>query len=137
MRAKRLRHDTTVIRYKANEYTDENVSLFKQNMYSIQNDVFKRDENEKENNSAGEMDDYSDDEAKVTMNGNSSMAFDDQEFSVTVTGNDEEQNQGEKSGKRKKDGISKKVLKRQKVADIIDKEHFIPYKPKNFQTEKG
>ena len=136
MRAKRLRHDTTVDRYKATEYTDENVSLFKQNMYSIQNDVFKRDE-EKENDSAGEMDEYSDDEVKITMNGNSSMEFADQEFSVTVTGNDEDQNEGEKDGKRKKDGVSKKVLKRQKVTDIIDKEHFIPYKPKNFQTEKG
>lgn len=151
MRQKRKCHEDIIVKNKAREYTDENISLFKQNMYSIQTDIFKKDgdEEEEEGQSENEEDgsdveeDLNDDyglEAK-TSNGNSTMEFDNEEFSITITGNDEAED-GESSGhkkgvKRKKGGVSKKAMKRMKQVDVIDKENFIPYKPKNFHTDKG
>ena len=35
------------------------------------------------------------------------------------------------------DESSKKVSRKRKHQEIIDKEHFIPYKPKNFNQEKA
>ena len=141
MRKKRKCHEGIIEKNKAREYTDEHISLFKQNMYSIQTDIFKKsDENESDNEESGSEDDEDGTFDQGNMNGNSSMAFDNEEFSITISNNDDVEN-GESSGKkgikRKKDGVSKKVQKRLKQTDVIDKENFIPYKPKNFHTDKG
>ncbi len=128
MRKKRLAHDSIVEKYKTNEYSEENVSLFKKNMYSIQTDLFRRDDAEEEEEEEGsDNDENTEDKAAV--------AYDDSEFTVTITNNDEN-NQGAVDD-AENSGMSKKALKRSRPADFIDKENFIPYKPKNFQTEKG
>lgn len=153
MRQKRKCHENIIVKNKAREYTEENISLFKQNMYSIQTDIFKKDggDEEEEGGQSGNEEDGSDAEEELnddygleakTLNGNSTMEFDNEEFSITITGNDEAEDEIESSGnkkgvKRKKGGVSKKAMKRMKQVDVIDKENFIPYKPKNFHTDKG
>jgi len=95
-------------------------------MYSIQTDLFRRDDAEEEEEGS-DNDENTEDKAAV--------AYDDSEFTVTITNNDEN-NQGAVDDAENL-GMTKKALKRSRPADFIDKENFIPYKPKNFQTEKG
>lgn len=108
MRKKRLHHDKVVEKYKSREYCEENVSLFQQNMYSVQKDAFKNDE-----------EDYDDE------NNDHSVMFNDQELVIKVVNNEDDSE------------TSQKVQKRKKNQEIIDKEHFIPYKPKNYSQEKA
>jgi len=127
MRKKRLAHDNIVNKYKNNEYSEENVSLFKKNMYSVQNDLFKKDADADE-----EEEEDSDNDENAEDKG---IVYDDSDFVVTISNNDE--NNKEDVNGCENLGMSKKALKRSKQQDFIDKENFIPYKPKNFQTEKG
>lgn len=111
MRKKRQTHDKVVQRHKSKEFTEENVSLFQKNMYSIQTDMFKK-ESEDEN-----------EEADDTANNDSIQNFNEQNLVIRVTDSNE--------------NSTNKVEKRKKNREIIDKEHFIPYKPKNYNQEKS
>lgn len=113
MRKKRQTHDKVVQRHKSREFTEENVSLFQQNMYSIQTDLFKKEENSE------------DEEADLNENNDSVQNFNDQNLVIRVTDNTSRGATKSKTEKRKRD------------REIIDKEHFIPYKPKNYNQEKS
>ena len=125
MRKKRLQHDKVVCKFKSHEYLEENISLFQKNMYSVQNDVFKRDEDDEEE----------EDEENEDQSANSFKQFSSPDFEITVTNHDGSSGISDKT--KSKSGLSKKAEKRKRPIDTIDKENFIPYKPKNFQTEKG
>ena len=151
MRKKRERHDRVVEKYKSKEPCEENVSLFQKNMYTVQNEFFKNentkrenlnqnfdqyDENGEENGLDHDNDDMLSDSDERAVYKN----FDDQDLVIKITNNGEENDTNDKSVKRKSrgklNGVSKKVAKRNNL-QIIDVEHFIPYKPKNAEQEKA
>ena len=117
MRKKRLHHDKVVQRYKSKEFNEENISLFQKNMYSVMTDAFRTEDDDNEENN--ENADFDHDK---------SLMFNDQELIIKVSNSNSAENDTESS---------KKALKRKKQQEIIDKEHFIPYKPKNFNQEKA
>lgn len=84
-------------------------------MYSVQTDAFRNENDEEEDNENANFDH------------DKSVMFNDQELVIKVSNN------GEENGSES----SKKALQRKKQQEIIDKEHFIPYKPKNFNQEKA
>jgi hypothetical protein len=141
MKNKRVRHDTIVERYKSKEPCEENISLFQKNMYTIQNGFFKDENNKRELfNGAVEYNDE-DDEEDDDLNGDENVeikSFDDQDIVIKITNNDEMEtkNTNAKGSKRSSNGLSKKAEKRKNL-QIIDVEHFIPYKPKNADQEKA
>ena len=110
MRKKRDHHEKVVQRYKSKEFNEENVSLFQKNMYSVQTDAFKNEDNEDENDE-----------------NNDKVFFTDNNLVIKVSNGNNENG----------DESSKKVSRKRKHQEIIDKEHFIPYKPKNFNQEKA
>lgn len=121
MRKKRQKHDLVVEKYKSKELMEENVSLFQKNIYSIHNDLFKKEKSESENED--------DDEEETEANGDTEVkTFDDEDLVIKITNNDDANDNVKRS---------KKAEKRLKAQAIIDTEHFIPYKPKNFNQEKA
>ena len=116
MRKKRLHHDKVVQRYKSKEFNEENISLFQKNMYSVQTGAFRNED-----------DDFEENNENADFDHEKSLMFNDQELVIKVSNN------GEENGTES----SKKALKRKQQEEIIDKEHFIPYKPKNFNQEKA
>ena len=130
MRKKREHHDKVVEKFKSKEFLEENVSLFHKNIYSIQN-MFREDKEKNEDDIEDEEEDYGDSE---TREGNASIkTFDDEELVIKITNNDDEKTKNKKNCK----AMSKKVEKRKQQQSAIDTEHFIPYKPKNFNQEKA
>ncbi len=135
MRKKREHHDKTVEKFKSKEFLEENVSLFQKNIYSIQN-MFKNDE-EKNNDEDNKQDEESDDDEENDEN-TTVKTFDDEELVIKITNSSDDKSDQKSDSKKGKNrnGVSKKVEKR-KNRQIIDTEHFIPYKPKNFNQEKA
>ena len=136
-----MRHDRIVERYKSKEPCEENISLFQKNMYTIQNGFFKDENNKRELfNGAVEYNDE-DDEEDDDLDGDENVeikSFEDQDIVIKITNNDEmdNKNANAKGSKRSSNGLSKKAAKRKNL-QIIDVEHFIPYKPKNADQEKA
>jgi len=108
MRKKREHHEKVVQRYKSKEFNEENVSLFQKNMYSVQTDAFKNEDDDENDNE------------------NDKVFFTDNNLVIKVS-----------NGNENGDEASKKASRKRKHQEIIDKEHFIPYKPKNFNQEKA
>ena len=135
MKNKRVRHDRIVERYKSKEPCEENISLFQKNMYKIQNGFFKDENNNREHfDGAVEYNDQNEDEDEDNEDDDVTIKnFDDQDIVIKITNNDEPDN---KDSKRNLNGMSKKAFKRKNL-QIIDVEHFIPYKPKNADQEKA
>lgn len=122
MRKKRQKHDLVVEKYKSKELMEENVSLFQKNIYSIHNDLFKKEDSE------SEVEDEDEEETAETNGDTEVKTFDDEDLVIKITNNDDT------DGNVKR---SKKAERRLKAQSIIDTEHFIPYKPKNFNQEKA
>lgn len=146
MKKKREKDEKLIEKHKAKEICEDNLSLFQKSMYSIQNDLFKK---ETENDQAENENDENGDDADLNNHNLIQQTYQDEDFVIKITNNDDENKVGEekkenssetKKGKGKKrkaeNGLSKKAEKRQKQ-QVIDYEHFIPYKPKNFHTEKA
>ena len=135
MKNKRVRHDRIVERYKSKEPCEENISLFQKNMYKIQNGFFKDENNNREHfDGAVEYNDQNEDEDEDNEDDDVTIKnFDDQDIVIKITNNDEPDN---RDSKRNLNGMSKKAFKRKNL-QIIDVEHFIPYKPKNADQEKA
>ena len=130
MKNKREKHDQVVEKYKSKEHLEEKISLFQKNMYSVQDDAFKNeddDEAEAEEEDGEDQDEEMYDELEADEDKNVFVKqFNDQELVVKISNNEENQPR-----------LSKKAARRKQAQNIIDKEHFIPYKPKNFQQEKA
>ena len=115
-------------------------------MYKIQNGFFKDENNNREHfDGAVEYNDQSDDEDEDNEDdqdecndGVMIKNFDDQDIVIKITNNDEPDNRDARAAgsKRNLNGMSKKAFKRKNL-QIIDVEHFIPYKPKNADQEKA
>jgi len=150
MKKKRERDEKLIEKHKAKEICEDNLSLFQKSMYSIQNDLFKK---ETENDQADDSNENDDNEEDTDFNLNdklSQQTYQDDDFVIKITNNDDDDDKVDehskenlsetKKGKGRKrkseNGLSKKAEKRQKQ-QVIDYEHFIPYKPKNFHTEKA
>jgi hypothetical protein len=134
MRKKREEHDKVVEKFKSKEFLEENVSLFQKNIYSVQN-MFRNDDEKK----LDEDEDDEEEDYEPEMNDDDTIVknFDDEDLVIKITNNAEESDQKKDNKKTKnRNGVSKKVEKR-KNRQIIDTEHFIPYKPKNFNQEKA
>ena len=137
-----MHHDRAVERYKSKEPCEENISLFQKNMYTIQNGFFKDENNKRELfNGAVEYNDEDDEDDDDDLEGDKNVeikSFDDQDIVIKITNNDEMDNKkvNAKGSKRGSNGLSKKAAKRKNL-QIIDVEHFIPYKPKNADQEKA
>lgn len=109
MRKKRQQHDRVVEKFQHGQDLD-GLTLFQKNKYSIKRDMF---EDEKKQN---EKDEELNDE----------FNFENENLVIKIS-ND---NLDENSKKR----LSKAEKRKQ---PIIDADHYIPYKPKNFNTEKA
>jgi hypothetical protein len=143
MKKKREKDEKLIEKHKAREICEDNLSLFQKSMYSIQNDLFKREsENDQiENNNQNEE---NDEKTDFNMDSQAHQTYQDADFVIKITNNDDDNASTNLSeikqvkGKKRKseNGVSKKAEKRQKQ-QVIDYEHFIPYKPKNFHTEKA
>ena len=114
MRRKREKDEQIIEKYKSKDPMDENISVFQKNMYSVQTDFLKDDDNEDGN----DLDE--------------NVVYNDQDFVIKVT-ND---NNGDKTGE---DGTKARVSKaeKRKSRQLIDVQNFIPYKPKNYDQEKA
>ncbi len=129
MRQKRECHDRVVEKFKSKDLLDDNLSLFQKNKYSVQIDAFKNDGDLKEANES-DVDEGENNDQIIHTN------FNDLDLVIKITNN---QNDNEElcDSNNKNRKLSKKALKRLKKTEIIDTEHFIPYKPKNFLQEKA
>lgn len=145
MKKKRECHDRVVEKYKSKEPCEESVSLFQKNMYTVQNEFFKKENDKRENLSQNFIDnddaeESGDDEDDFIEEENENVTiknFDDQNLVIKITNNEEFDNDAKVKGTKKSaNGVSKKVAKRKNL-QIIDVDHFIPYKPKNAEQEKA
>jgi hypothetical protein len=137
MRKKREQHDKVVEKYKAKEFFEDNTSLFQKNMYSIHKSLLdetrNNDENEEEE---GGDDEYENDSNSDSKNNEIIKKFDDEELIIKITNTDNNDgNNSNSSWNKNNNKRSKKAERRSQP--IIDAEHFIPYKPKNFNQEKA
>ena len=130
MRKKRECHDKVVEKFKSKDLLDDNLSLFQKNKYSVQVDAFKNDENTDEKENENESDNEENNGEIIHTN------FNDQDLVIKITNNDNDNEESSSSNKNDRK-LSKKAVKRLKQTQIIDSEHFIPYKPKNFLQEKA
>lgn len=123
MRKKRILHDKIVDKYKNLDFINERFPILSENdSFSIKRDAFK-----KSNDASAENGDHNDDDEIV---------YDDQDLVIKVTNdNDESNNKNDKLNGEKKP--LSKVEKRKMSKSVIDEEHYIPYKPKNYNTEKA
>jgi hypothetical protein len=133
MRKKRECHDRVVEKFKSKDLLDDNLSLFQKNKYSVQSDAFKNDKDDDfQNEEENESETIEEENGGQIIHTN----FNDQDLVIKITNNNNYDDIS--SNLNKNNGIlSKKAVKRLKQAQIIDTEHFIPYKPKNFLQEKA
>jgi hypothetical protein len=134
MRQKRERHEKVVDTYKSKECCEESVSLFQRNIYSIENNAFSKDGDinmeESDENTDDDGDNQNENDKKRFKN---DVLFNNQELEIKISNN----NDSSDNNKSNQDRLTKKQMRQKKINEIIDKEHFIPYRPKNYQTEKG
>ena len=114
MRRKREKDEQIIEKYKSKDPMDENISVFQKNMYSVQTDILKDDDNEDRN----DLDE--------------NVVYNDQDFVIKVTNDNNDDKTGE-------DGTKTRVSKaeKRKSRQLIDVQNFIPYKPKNYDQEKA
>jgi hypothetical protein len=125
MRKKREIHDKVVDKYKNMDFNLEKTPLFQNNKFSIERDMFRTSEGEQNL----EADEQSADE-NVIYN-------DDHNLVIKITNNSDEQSSNKTNNKRKSSSSMSKVEKRKILKSVKDEDNYIPYKPKNYNTEKA
>ncbi|RNA16152.1 ATP-dependent RNA helicase DDX54 [Brachionus plicatilis] len=108
MRKKRQHHDQVVEKFQQKDL--DGVSLFHKNMYSIERDMFN--ERKKQEEAEEEL--------------NDEFSFESENLVIKISNDD-----SDRSGKKRLSKAEKRKL------PVVDAEHYIPYKPKNFNTEKA
>ena len=127
MRKKRLKHDPIVQRIKnrGNE-GDEKLSLFENITGKVSVEKLNKSEEIGKTNTNGDDDDDT----------NEIHRFEDGGLDITVRNGDDDDDE-ENDGGAATSGKTSVNKKKRKFKEIVDKEHFIPYKPKNYETEKA